>query len=317
MSFRNRLRGPLVLTTALVLGGFALLWSLPTLRAGLEDRGDPPRAILQLNGRPAGENADEFKRYVHAQLALLESHQVLDRAVSADEVRKLPGMRDSKDPISLLKGYLVVLHPADSGLLELSFRSNSGLNRMEQAAVINAVIDAYMNQVEREHSGPRLAHLEQLKKLDSMLSDKIARKREEVAQRLSELNRKEADGDLASGTLPEIHLELRSRLIELRLQRAEVEALLGRRKKEEVPQLEERSAVLEAQQKEVNKMLEELAIEAQKAEASKPRIEVEAEQQELEAAEAERNQVRTQIRAMEFTMVTSTPPVKVLEKARP
>ncbi len=89
------------------------------------------------------------QRYVSTQLKLLESNSVLDAALANPAISNLPMIRSSTDPVAGLRERLRVEFIGDSGyLIGVSLESR---DPAEAAAIVNAVVKAYIEQHNQYH----------------------------------------------------------------------------------------------------------------------------------------------------------------------
>jgi vacuolar-type H+-ATPase subunit I/STV1 len=261
-----------VVVTAAALGFFG--GNLPKLRAAQES-GKSPRASLHVAERPPRillstvEERVDYPRYMKTQEALIRSRLVLSAALRDPKVAQSPSIKDRPDPIAWLEQDLVVTNPENSEILQVSLAAGSA-SGVDQAAIINAVVRAYMDQVVNADARRRAARLEQLKKLRDSYSNLLKSKRETLRKLSESVGRSERIAGLEKDAWPRLYQELRSRRIKQRIERAEIETLLERRKKTGgatdaarpgILQLEDRLAVVTAGQKVVDEELDRLAEE--------------------------------------------------------
>jgi hypothetical protein len=225
----------------------------------------PPRVLFD-----TAEQRVDYPRYLKTQETLIKSHLVLRRALLDRKVAQLPAIKDQTDPIAWLQQNLEVTNPNGSEVLEISMEA-SRLSGVDQAAIINAVLQAYMDAVVNVDARRRTARHEQLKKLRESYSSLLKSKRDTLRKLSETVGRSERIAGLEKDAWPRLYLDLRSRRIQQRMERAEIETLLERRRsaggaaadaaRKEIPQLEDRLAVLTAGQKVVDEELERLAEE--------------------------------------------------------
>jgi hypothetical protein len=253
---------------------------LPTLWAAQES-GKGPRASLQVVIHPprvsfsTAEDRGDYPRHLNTQVALIRSRFVLNAALRDRGVSQLPPLKERTDPITWLQQSLEVTNPKDSEILQISLAPGSGLSGADQATIINAVVRAYMDEVVNVDLKRRTERYDRLKKLQDNY-DQLLSKKQETLRKLSEsAGRGEPLGDLEKNALRRLYHDLRTRRVKLRLEQAEAETLLARRKKaegsatdparKEMAQLEDRLAVVIAGQKVVDEELERLTHEVHRA----------------------------------------------------
>jgi uncharacterized protein involved in exopolysaccharide biosynthesis len=188
-------------------------------------------------------------------LTLIKSRLVLDAALQDENVRKNRLVQRKKDPIMWLQDNLNVEFVPGTEVMEISLR---GDNPKELAGVVNAVKKAYMDEVVNVDARRRADRHAQLKKIKQNYTAALNERRS-IARELSEnAERSELLPSLVDHSAPRLFHDLRTQRVQLRLERAEAETLLARRKKsaaadtdpirKEIAQLEDRLAVVTARQ---------------------------------------------------------------------
>jgi polysaccharide biosynthesis transport protein len=224
------------------VGGGLLVWSLPTLRAD-QQSGKSPRALLQIatrppqvlfstfeQGRSSGDSIEDYRRYVTTQIGLIKSQPVLNAAQQDSGVSQLPSIKDRTDRIAWLKQNLEVTNLKDTEILQISLASGSGASGSDQAAIINAVVRAYMNEVANVDISNRADRHKQLKEVNKKYEVMLRERRAVLRKLSSSVGRGGPLQGLARDVLPRLYRDLRTQQVKLRLERAETETLLARRK---------------------------------------------------------------------------------------
>ena len=157
MSIRRPFLFAALATIAFV--GLGELWvgNLLPLKAGVAATGTPKARVLIastppriLNQSHAGDPADtevEYQRYVKTQMALMKSRFVFNSALQHDGISSLPLLKSQADPIDWLEKSLEVTKLGESEILEVSLVPRTGFSSKEQATIVNAVVDAYIDEV--------------------------------------------------------------------------------------------------------------------------------------------------------------------------
>lgn len=110
------------------------------------------------NGADEGAAYDVYKK---TQIQLLKSKFVLSRAARVPEVAALRTMQEHKeDPEGYLESKLLVDYPGDSELMRVSIK---GTHRDDLAVIVNAIVQAYMDEIV---NGDQVARLKQRDLLD-------------------------------------------------------------------------------------------------------------------------------------------------------
>jgi hypothetical protein len=212
-----------------------------------------PTALLQINPPRSGAieggkllSADDIQRDLRTQMELLRSRRVIDRVLSQPEIHKLLSAKSQNGAAFWLARNLQITNPDGTSLLRVTLTERSGATREEQAQVINAVVDAY-----RVFQGGE----REMRQRIIELWDHELRQREKDLDVVKQSLRKsiEAAGsrreprDVQSQHL----LDLKRKHTEISLDQTAAEVALGRHKAvaEEKSRLEERIAILTAQQK--------------------------------------------------------------------
>jgi polysaccharide biosynthesis transport protein len=207
------------------VGGF-LAWSLPARGAGPAS-GKGPRALLQIASHPPQlrfsnvDGHEDYRRYLETQTVLIRSKLVLTSALKRPAVSELPWIKQQSDPIAWLQQNLEAINLKESEVLQVSLRANSGASTEDQAAVINAVVRAYMDEVADVDTKQRSDRLGKLKRIKKDYGEML-KERRQYLRKLSE--RVGVDGPLASldrQELSRLYHNLRTQSVNLRLERAE------------------------------------------------------------------------------------------------
>jgi capsular polysaccharide biosynthesis protein len=104
----------------------------------------------------------DFEVYKRTQAELVRSRFVLESALRAPDIVRLPAVREQGDAVARAERHISIDFPGEGELMRISFRNN---NPETAAAVANAVSKAYMREVvdvERRHRMDRLMKLEKL-----------------------------------------------------------------------------------------------------------------------------------------------------------
>ena len=170
------------------------------------------------------EAAPEYATFRQTQLALLKSQQVIDTALSQDEVKSLHAVRTKADPTEWLQEQLTIGFSIGSEVLEIAM---SGDDPKTVATLVNAVTAAYLQEVVNVDHEDRLKRLEGLKEIWKKFETNLRQKQEQLRmiaqavgsddknaltlQKQYEIDRQ----DLLRRNLIEVHAELLKRKAEL------------------------------------------------------------------------------------------------------
>jgi uncharacterized protein involved in exopolysaccharide biosynthesis len=246
------------------VGGYVIRKSYPAkfkAHALLQVSTQEPKVLYQTGEI---ESTDHYKRFQNTQLNLVKSQLVLDVVLQDREVAKARTIRRHVDAIAWLQTNLDVKFLADSEVMEIAL---SGDDADEVVRIVNAVKTAYVNQivdVERKRQSERY---DKLKKLWEQYTEMLKERRQHL-RRLAEVVGNDDDPAVVEREKAELFLShtLWSERLKIRLDHAEAETLLARRKaaagslsdtiKKEIAQIEDRIAVLAARQKVIDQELE-------------------------------------------------------------
>jgi hypothetical protein len=304
-----------------------LVWSLRTWGADPEKG---PRAFLQIAARAprlsftSGDNSDDYNDYLQTQFALIKSRLVLNVALQQPAIAQLAAIRKQPDPIEWLAQNLEMSNVKHSEVARVTLSPHCGASGTDQAAIINAVVSAYMQEVasvDRKRQADRHSKLKKIKQTYA----EIIKERRESARKLS----KSVGG---RGHLPGVEQNgmahrndrLLDQRLKLRLDRAEAETILGRRQKaanretdpvrKEIALLEDRLAILTAQDTVLQDELSQVAGKKRSAvEASLDLMELNDEIAQMEDAA---RKVGAEVETLNIEL-EAPPRVQIIENAVP
>jgi hypothetical protein len=319
----------------LVLGGllFALTTAAVSLLGGMRpglgaasDSRQRPRSLLVIASEAprvlftTSTNTSDYSRYLETQIGLIKSRLVLNKALQQPEVSQLPAIKNQRDPLDWLSRGLEVARITNSELLEVTLDQHSGASAPDQAAIINAVVDAYTAEVVNANAKRALDRHEKLKMLSKHYTECIKQRRETMRS-LSESVGK-SDGAIVGDekSLARRAEKLKDQRLKLRLQRAEVETILARRKKatqtdairSEVAHLEDRLAVVTAQEAVLRDELEQLAREQHTFTVN--RLDLTEMKDEVAALEDASRKIGAEVEKLNIELL-APPRIRVLERA--
>jgi hypothetical protein len=116
----------------------------------------------------------ELKRYREAQPPLVKSRVVLQAALRRPEVAKLSVVRDHADPVAWLQGALEVDFRFAPDIMRVALRGHKG---DELVAVVQAVTDAYLEEVVKPDQKRFKEQVEEFRKIERKYEDLMERKR--------------------------------------------------------------------------------------------------------------------------------------------
>lgn len=179
-----RRRWRLALPLALALGAaaavavwFAIPPSQFTATSRLFIPQAPPRFMYATR-----ETSSDYQLFRQTQVVRLRSPKVLSTALKRPEVRGLDELGKLADPEDWLRQALKIEFPNGAEILEISM---SGQEPETLATLVNAVTDAYLNEVVNVDYNSRLDRLEKLRSMWKTFKDEVLKKRANL-RRLAE-----------------------------------------------------------------------------------------------------------------------------------
>jgi capsular exopolysaccharide synthesis family protein len=221
----------LLVSAVLTTGVFCLYSDQYRAQATLQVAAQQP-LILFKTVETGGSGGDDYKRYQRTQLNLIKSRFVLNAAFRDGKVGHYRMLEDKKDPIGWLKENLQVTFVNDSEMMEISLR---GEFPKELASLVNAIKQAYMEEVVNVEHKRRVGRYEKLRTLSKQFAKKLE-SRGDAMRKLAETVGSDDRHTLALRQQYSLeHLaSLRKELLEVQSQRRKAEALLKARRPEAV-----------------------------------------------------------------------------------
>jgi capsular exopolysaccharide synthesis family protein len=139
-----------------------------------------PEAILFSN---AFQTAS-YEIYRSTQQQYLLSRYVLMAALRQPQVAELQAIREHPDPVTWVQQNLRVRFPGNSELMEVSFTSGKP---EESATIVNAVVDAYLQEVVGVELAERRQRLDELDQLYSEKEAELRKRRNDLMQLAEQL----------------------------------------------------------------------------------------------------------------------------------
>jgi capsular exopolysaccharide synthesis family protein len=170
-------------TLAAVAGGAAwfLLSAKYTAFAQLKIASTTPYLVFHNANNP--DSQSNFSLYQRTQAAALKNRYVLNAALKKEEVKQLRMVRDQAEPITWLEEELKVEVPDGSEIINVKL---SGSEPAELVTLVNAVTQAYLQEVvnaERKQRSDRLAELDDIY---NKAKEKVRIKRDTMRKRSDE-----------------------------------------------------------------------------------------------------------------------------------
>jgi hypothetical protein len=295
----------------------------------LEGANNDVRALLHVNSsepyilfppdRPSNPSRTDFATFQRTQEALIKSRLVLGAAIRRLEYGTPDVIKREADPMGWLAKNVRADFDLGPEILRVSLRDTEPTGAV---VVVNAVVDAYLDEVVGIETKHKRDRFEFLKQNWARYQESLREKRREL-RRLGEAVGTEAEG-AASGRdrlRAEQLSACRRELLRVRLERAASETRLARRKAAKEPgdearkaidSLEEGVAVLDAQEKVLKEEEARLVVEPRAS--NRARLDLNAIRQEIAAGEAVAGRIGAEIEVLNVEL-QAPPRVRLLERA--
>jgi hypothetical protein len=122
---------------------------------------------------------EDFGTYMRTQEVLLKSRLVLVKALKKPEIAKLQMVQDQTDPVGWLEVNLHVQHTLSPEILRVEL---GGVNLAESAAVVNAVIGAYLNEMNELPRNELRNRLHNIRHIVNQAEDELRQKQDEYTK---------------------------------------------------------------------------------------------------------------------------------------
>ncbi len=219
------------LVVAVLAGGAAGIWwaGLLTTRytatATLLVAPSEPHLIGGSGEKP---DWDEFELFRNNQAGLIREHYVIQAALrDSPKLKNLPSIQreDGKhNAIAWLSKQIRVETPSKTGILKVSATES---DPQEAAAIVNSVIDAYMDQVVNAERAKRRERFESLQRIATEKEDEVRKMRQILKADLESLGVADGQDLTVRGQMAmQIYAECQRELQAMRRERAEIQGQL-------------------------------------------------------------------------------------------
>jgi polysaccharide biosynthesis transport protein len=299
-----------------------LVWSLRARGA------ESARALLHVAAHApklsfaTSDNSGDYNDYLQTQFALMKSRLVINTALQQPAIAQLAAIRKQPDPVAWLEQNLDMSNVKNSEVVQVSLSPRCGASGKDQAAIINAVVSAYLQEVAFVDVKRLADRHSQLKKIKQTYTE-IIKERRETARKLSE---SVGSGGHASAveqnSLAHRYERLLDQRVKLRLDRADAETLLERRQKaanretdlvrKEITQLEERLAILIAQERVLQDELNQVT--GKKRSAAEGSLDLKSLNDEIAQMEEAARKVGAEVESLNIELA-APPRVRIIDNA--
>jgi RNA polymerase sigma factor (sigma-70 family) len=259
---------------------------------------------------PAGDDA----AYRRTQLALLRTRLVLQAALKRPEVAQLEVLKAKADPLGWLEKNLRAMYVDNTGLLRVSVAEGS---RPDRAALTNAVVRAYLEEVVGREQKQKTQRLEMLRDIRAAYESNVRDKRNTLHKMMEERG-------AASSLKPQFDREdltgFRAELQRVRLGSIRAQARLNYLKKapgaeaKEIVKLEQEVGVLAEQAKLLKAAIDPLARSVQERRRTANDPEIGLLRDDIAAGEQLGRRLTAEEEALQVEL-RAAPRVRLLEEA--
>ncbi len=180
-AFRRRWKVAIPIGMLLSVVAGVLAWKLivPKYSASafLQIDADNRPLIFETADQGGGTGAIGFKLYKNTQQQIMLTPFVLNAALRDEGVKNLPIVASSPDAVSWLQEELSVKFPADGEIMQVSLETADPTSCVK---LVNAVVNAYMNEVVVSERNERLKRLDNLERVYAEAETKVRNKRAEL-----------------------------------------------------------------------------------------------------------------------------------------
>lgn len=167
---------------AAATGAWFLLTPKYTAYAQLHVASHAPRMVFKT--ADATEGRTDFLAYLRTQAARVKSRYVLNAALKAEGVKQLPLVAEQSDPVAWLDEELKVETQDNSEIMTVTL---TGRESQSVLAIVNAVTQAYLQEVENLERKSRSRRVAELDNIYVAAKEKLRVKRETLRRRADEL----------------------------------------------------------------------------------------------------------------------------------
>ncbi len=188
-ALRRRWRLALGLGLAPALAAAAAVWFfLPpgaaTARTLVRVASTQPKIMFE-----TAEARSDFSNYQRAQIALIKSRLVLNTALRKREVAELSMVQEQIDPVEWLEKNIQADYTIAPEILRISI---SGNRPQELVTLVDAVRDAYLDEIVNKEQHQKLKRLDHLRKLYAEYDDDLRNKRRTLRKMAGELGSRDS-----------------------------------------------------------------------------------------------------------------------------
>ncbi len=169
-----------------VIGAIAIVAMVVGTRAVIGAETGEVVAYLRVGDAPgvmagAGRNAGEYEGFRKTQTTLLKSETILQEALKQPGIAELPMFAGERDLVRFLRDKLNVTAPLETEMIQVKM---SGDDRKQGAKIVNAVVQAYLDNVV---NSAQIEKLRRVSLLDRQYKDSMdqMRQKQELQDRIA------------------------------------------------------------------------------------------------------------------------------------
>jgi capsular exopolysaccharide synthesis family protein len=165
----------ILLACMLAGGGWVLMTPKYTASAYLRLGADERPLVFQT----ADQGRSDFKIFKNTQAQLMKTPFVLNAALREPTVNAVEEVQNAENKIDYLQQEIKVTYPGDGELMQVTYSSNSGASAI---AVVNAVVDAYLDEIVAAERKERLDRLQSLETVHDEAENKVRASRNKLKE---------------------------------------------------------------------------------------------------------------------------------------
>lgn len=166
----------LLMAPPMAAAGWFLLVPKDTATAFLQIDSVDSMLVFQTADR-LNSGRDSFGLYKNTQAQLIKTPFVLNKALAAADVRDLPEVRQKANPLQWLSQELKVDFPGNGEVMSIALETGDAKT---STLIVNAVVDAYMNEAVLDERNERLKRVDSLERVYADAEGKVRARRADV-----------------------------------------------------------------------------------------------------------------------------------------
>lgn len=176
LAWKRRWRQAVIFGVPIAALAMLLAWAIVpayyTSYALLKIDAIAPRLVFR-----TAEGENDFRTYRQTQIALMKRRFVLNAALRRPGIGELSMVREQQHPVQWLQANVTISQYDSPEILQIAM---SGNNPEQLTALVNAVKDAYLDEVVLADRKKRIARLSDLERIYNQTEDKVRQKEKRV-----------------------------------------------------------------------------------------------------------------------------------------